>query len=145
MANVASERERQGFLDVLKALAVQPVSDAYWAVTHPRDRVMGRGRAANPVMAWPGPRMPEGKLVNQLLELRYAATTPARKPGVPLRMKLLMERKYGGPPMTPADDYRLRKMQKQRYEDKATLERHRRRREADLDRFEKILRRKMEE
>ncbi len=27
--------------------------DAYWSATHPRDRVMGRGRAANPVMEVP--------------------------------------------------------------------------------------------
>lgn len=29
------------------------ISDAYWAFTHPRDRIMGRGRAANGQMAFP--------------------------------------------------------------------------------------------
>lgn len=33
----------------------QQVSDAYWSVTHPRDRVMGRGRSKNQQMIWPGP------------------------------------------------------------------------------------------
>ena len=39
-----------------KALGVsQTVSDAKWSVTHPRDRLMGRGRASGPqVMMWTG-------------------------------------------------------------------------------------------
>lgn len=44
--------------ELLEALAqiVDPrpmISDAYWSVTHPVDRIMGRGRAANPQLAYP--------------------------------------------------------------------------------------------
>lgn len=38
---------------VVKAAVVQPASDAYWSVTHPIDRLRGRGRAANPQMEVP--------------------------------------------------------------------------------------------
>lgn len=33
----------------------QSVSDAYWSVTHPIDRLTGKGRAKDQAMIWPGP------------------------------------------------------------------------------------------
>lgn len=41
---------------VIKASGLpQMGSDAYWAFTHPLDRLTGKGRASNPTMAYPGP------------------------------------------------------------------------------------------
>lgn len=49
---------RENYTDAARAVGGffdprQQVSDAYWALTHPRDRLMGRGRAANGSMAFP--------------------------------------------------------------------------------------------
>lgn len=47
-------------LDVTGISAIpQSVSDAYWSVTHPRDRLMGRGRAEQQTMAWVGGLRPQ--------------------------------------------------------------------------------------
>ena len=39
--------------DLFEALVRQPISDSYWSMTHPMDRLMERGRAANPQMMVP--------------------------------------------------------------------------------------------
>ena len=52
---IVSETEPFSLLDTLKGM-VDPrpaISDAYWVATHPIDRIMGRGRAANGQMAYP--------------------------------------------------------------------------------------------
>ena len=49
----------------------QDISDMYWSLTHPVDRVMGRGRAEEQQMRWPGmlpvkgALLPEKTVLNQ--------------------------------------------------------------------------------
>lgn len=64
MALVTPQPKNKSFGRVMfDSFIGQPVSDAWWSVTNPVDRLMGRGRAANPMMAFP-------------LGGRYAPRTP---------------------------------------------------------------------
>ena len=55
MGVIGPPPRRPSFIDVVRE-TVDPrplISDAYWSVTHPRDRIMGRGRARNQQMMFP--------------------------------------------------------------------------------------------
>lgn len=58
LAESAWNADKEVAPGLFDAMVKQPISDAYWSVTHPLDRMTGKGRASNSMMAVPMGEVP---------------------------------------------------------------------------------------